>query len=146
MELPIPKSSGEWHIPIRCNEHMTDDAVPSVRTALRSAITHAMKQRDREATAVYRIALAAIDNAEAVPMGSEHRAGAIESSAVGVGQTDAPRRLLSEQDMIQIVWNEAEILRETADSLTDMHPEAARQRLRDAALLQTLLDGTVIGG
>jgi hypothetical protein len=125
---------------------MTDDGAPSVRTALRRAITHAMKQRDREATAVYRIALAAIDNAEAVPMGSEHRAGAIESSAVGVGRTEAQRRLLSEQDMIRIVASEAQGLRDTAESLADTHPEAARQRLDDARLLQTLLDGPVLDG
>src|ERR1700712_4701756 len=124
---------------------MTDGGALSIRTALRRAITRTMKQRDREAIAVYRIALAAIDNAEAVPMGTEHRAGAIESSAVGVGRTDSPRRLLSEEDMIQIVGNEAQTLRETADLLADAHPEAARRRLHDAELLQTLLEEPVLG-
>jgi hypothetical protein len=31
-----------------------------------------MKERDRSALAAYRTALAAIDNAEAVPLGEEH--------------------------------------------------------------------------
>ena len=124
---------------------MTDGGTPSIRAELRRAITQAMKQHDRQATAVYRIALAAIDNAEAVPMGREHRAGAIESSAVGVGRTDVPRRLLDEQDLIRIVEGEARTLRETADFLAHVNPDAARQRLRDAMLLQTLLDGPVPG-
>ena len=124
---------------------MTDGGAPSVRTELGRAITHSMKQRNREATAVYRNALAAIDSAEAVPMGSDDRAGAIESSAVGVGRTDAPRRLLSEQDMIRIVGSEVQALRDTARSLTDTHPEVAKQRVQDAEVLQTLLDGPVLG-
>ena len=63
-----------------------------VRITLRAEMTRAMKRRDREATAVFRAALGAIDNAEAVAVGSEHRAGAIETAVVGVGRSDVSRR------------------------------------------------------
>ena len=52
--------------------------------------------------AVYRTALAAIDNAEAIPLAEEHRAGAIELSALGVGRTEAERRPLTLEEEIDI--------------------------------------------
>lgn len=57
---------------------MTPTEARAVREALRSALASAMARRDRAAMAVYRTALSAIDNAEAVPLGQEHRAGGIE--------------------------------------------------------------------
>ncbi len=102
------------------------DPLP-IRAALRSAITRSMKRRDRQAAAVYRVALGAIDNAEAVPAGDHDRAGAIESSPVGVGQTEVPRRLLTEKEMIGIVVGEAEERRAAADVLDTSSPVVARQ-------------------
>lgn len=68
---------------------MTKTDPHSIRAALRSAMTHAMKQRDGETTAVYRAALGAIDNAEAVPLGDQHRAGPVGISPTGMGRTEA---------------------------------------------------------
>lgn len=75
-----------------------------VRTALREAIPAAMRARDREALSAYRIAAAAIDNAEALP--TEASAGAIELSPVGVGAAEAPRRTLTEAEARAIVQAE----------------------------------------
>jgi molybdopterin/thiamine biosynthesis adenylyltransferase len=50
---------------------------------------------------VYRTAVDAIDNAEAIPAGNEYRVGSIESSAAGVGRAEVQRRTLTEQDMIE---------------------------------------------
>jgi len=132
------------HIPMQRERQFrwTDPVSPGVtpiRTALRSAITNAIKQRDRAALTAYRTALAAIDNAEAVPVGGEHRAGSIERSAAGVGRADAPRRGLNEQDMVEIVRREAGERRATADALGTMSPEAADQLRREADLLLALL-------
>jgi uncharacterized protein YqeY len=112
----------------------------SIRDALKSAVVQAMKRRDRDALAVYRTALAAIDNAEAVPVGSSTPAGAIELSAVGVGRTEAQRRALTEQDMIDIVLREADERRAAADSLAGVQPAAAQQLRREAGYLQALTD------
>jgi uncharacterized protein YqeY len=65
-----------------------------------------MKARDRATAATLRSTLAAIDNAEAVDAGTA-RAGAIETSPVGIGVAEAARRELTESDIAAIV--EAEI-------------------------------------
>lgn len=112
-----------------------------VRAALRAAIVAAMKQRDREATAVYRTALAAIDNAEAVPLGEQGRAGAIEQSPVGVGRAEAPRRELTEPDMADIVRRDAHERLAAAAAVAAANPDAAERLRRAARLLLDLLAG-----
>lgn len=97
-----------------------------------------MKQRDRGALAAYRTALGAIDNAESIPLDKSHQAGAIELSAVGPGQTDAQRRLLSELEMVDIVLQEVAERRAAAESLA-AQPEAAEQLRHEANLLQALV-------
>jgi uncharacterized protein len=105
-----------------------------------------MSKRDRAAMAVYRTALSAIANAEAVPSGEavssgdDPRAGAIESTPLGVGRTEAPRRTLTERDEIAIVRAEISERRAAAESLGTASPAAARQLLADAELLETVLD------
>ncbi len=115
------------------------DARP-VRDGLVSALTAAMAQRDRAAMAVYRTALSAIDNAQAVPMGEEHRAGAIESSAAGVGRSEVKRRSLTREDEVDIVRREIQDRQLTADLLATTNPDSARQLRAGAVLLQALLD------
>ncbi|KIA65381.1 hypothetical protein FG87_09170 [Nocardia vulneris] len=75
---------------------------PPLRTRLRDALSVAMKARDRQAISALRSTLGAIDNAEAVDVG-EHRAGSVESSAVGLGVAEVARRELTESDVEQIV-------------------------------------------
>lgn len=107
----------------------------SVRTALRAAIVDAIRSRDREAAATYRTALAAIDNAEAVPATEAPRAGAIESASLGVGAADAPRRALTELQMRGIVAAEADALRDAAEARA-AHADPLR---READRLRRLL-------
>ena len=99
-----------------------------------------MKQHDREAAAVYRTALAAIDNAEAVPVGEQARAGAVEQSPVGVGRAEATRRELSAQEMTDVVRREAQEHGAAAESLADASPQTAERLRRAARLLLDLLD------
>lgn len=100
-----------------------------------------MKRRDREATALFRSALGAIDNAEAVTVDSRHRGGAIESAAVGIGRSDVPRRDLTEQDVIHVVLGEADERRAAADLIEATHPDDARRLRREASLLASLTHG-----
>ena len=112
-----------------------------IRQLLRAALLQAMRQRDKEAVSAYRTTLSAIDNAEALPLGDHDRAGAIELSARGPGATEAPRRSLSEADVVHIVNQEAVDLRAAAASLERHNPDAAGRLSRQAVLLQALLDG-----
>lgn len=93
-------------------------------SALRSALLVARKRRDADAIAALRTTLAAIANAEAVPTApgtasasastSWHVAGTVE----GLGAAEAPRRMLSEDDVRAIVVAE----------LTEREAAAARYR------------------
>jgi uncharacterized protein YqeY len=81
----------------------------TLRTALRSRLTVALRERDRGAAATLRAAIAALENAEAVPSpgglaptASSHVAGA----AVGLGAGEAERRLLTDDDELAIVAEE----------------------------------------
>ena len=85
---------------------MPETSAP-IRQALRDALPGAMKTRDTPSRNAIRSALAAIENAEAVPVDgaagvdatSEHIAGA----AVGVGAAEAERRELDEEQALEIV-------------------------------------------
>ena len=105
-----------------------------------------MSDRDRAAMAVYRTALAAIDNAEATPVAGEHRAGAVELSPLGVGRTEAERRSLSLEDEINIVRLEIQDRHVTAEALASTNPDGAQQLRAGARLLQAILDGVVGAG
>ena len=109
-----------------------------VRAALRTALTGALKQRDRQAAGVYRSALAAVDNAEAVSLDGSRASGAVETSPVGVGQTETQRRQLTETEAANVVEGEAQERCAAADQIADTDAAAA-QKLRDeASLLRTL--------
>lgn len=92
----------------------TTDAL-SLRERLRAALSTAMKARDRRTVGVLRATLAAIDNAESVDIG-EHRAGAVEASAVGPGAAEVARRELTEADIADIVRAEITERTESADT------------------------------
>jgi uncharacterized protein len=68
-----------------------------LRAALRRDLTAALKSRQAEVVSVLRNALAAIENAEALPVSAvtPHVAGA----PGGLGSTEAPRRELSPEDV-----------------------------------------------
>lgn len=94
---------------------MTADAA-SLRDSLHAAVPAAMKARDRRTVSALRSALAAIANAEAVEVGGEVLAGAIEASPVGVGAAEVARRVLSEADVAAIVRAEIAERRAAADA------------------------------
>ena len=77
-----------------------------LRERVRAAVPVAMKTGDRRAVAALRSALAAIDNAEAVEVGDDLRAGAIEAAPAGLGAAEAARRRLSEDEIVAIVRTE----------------------------------------
>ncbi|QRP44589.1 GatB/YqeY domain-containing protein [Amycolatopsis sp. FDAARGOS 1241] len=108
-----------------------------MRANLRAGLTTALKNRDRVATTALRSALAAIDNAEAVPVdqplstaaGDEHVVGA----ALGVGAAEADRRELTEADVRAIVESEVRERTSAADEYERLGRIDAADRLRAEA-------------
>ena len=86
---------------------MSGDSAPGLRARMGAALSTAMRARDRVAVAALRSALGRVSNAEAVPVDSVPRAGALHDAPVGAGAADAPRRELTEADVRTVV--EAEV-------------------------------------
>ncbi|WP_378732517.1 hypothetical protein [Nocardia brasiliensis] len=105
---------------------------PPLRERMRAALSVAMKSRDRQAITALRSTLGAIDNAEAVDVG-EQRAGAVETSAVGLGVAEVARRELTESDIEQIVRAEIAERRTTADEYDSLGRSAPAEDLRSQA-------------
>ena len=81
----------------------------NVRDRLRTALSAALKQRDAPLAAVLRATLAALDNAEAVPIQDhDHGSLALEQTPIGVGAREATRRELSDEDVERLVRAEME--------------------------------------
>ena len=109
----------------------------SLRDELQLALHTAMRARDRQAVSLYRSTLAAIENAEAVPLDDDMRASAVEQAPLGVGAADVERRELSDDEVEAVVRREAEE-RRIASRVTGM-PESTRVKLaREADHLEAL--------
>ncbi|MGC5345637.1 hypothetical protein PZB75_00670 [Streptomyces sp. AM 4-1-1] len=102
-----------------------------------------MRARDKVAVSALRATLAALDNAEAVPVdGAEARGLALEQSPVGAGATEAMRRELSEHDVADVVRAEATERLDVAAQLTaPAHADRVARLRAEAAVLFRFLDG-----
>ncbi|MGW7007777.1 hypothetical protein ACWGCW_34495 [Streptomyces sp. NPDC054933] len=102
-----------------------------------------MRARDKAAVSALRATLAALDNAEAVPVDEAALRGlALEQSPVGVGVTEAARRELSERSVAEIVRAEATERLEIAAQLTQpAHADRVAQLRAEASVLLRFLDG-----
>lgn len=111
-----------------------------LRQRLRILLLDARRSRDAAALPVIRSALAALENAEAVPTTAV--AGAIEGSPVGVGAAEAKRRTLTEAEEQAILATEIEALAEAESMYAARSPERARAARAGIVLLDGLR-GTV---
>ncbi|MGC5363428.1 hypothetical protein ACPXCE_17390 [Streptomyces sp. DT24] len=102
-----------------------------------------MRAHDKVAVSALRATLAALDNAEAVPVdGAEARGLALEQSPVGAGATEAMRRELSEHDVADVVRAEATERLDVAAQLTaPAHADRVARLRAEAAVLFRFLDG-----
>ncbi|KQV72684.1 hypothetical protein ASC64_20270 [Nocardioides sp. Root122] len=113
---------------------MTTDS--PLRTRLRTALLEARKARDAETVSTLRTALAALENAEAVP--TDATAGALEDAPVGVGVTEAARRVLSDAEELAVLEAEIASLQEAGRSYACSVPERAVAARRAAERLSAL--------
>ncbi|MFF2808247.1 hypothetical protein ACFVT2_13960 [Streptomyces sp. NPDC058000] len=104
-----------------------------------------MRARDKVAVSALRATLAALDNAEAVPVDEAQLRGmALEQSPVGAGATEVARRELSERTVVDVVRAEATERLEVAAQLTaPAHVDRATQLRAEAAVLLRFLDGVI---
>ncbi|MGW7255003.1 hypothetical protein [Streptomyces sp. NPDC054834] len=102
-----------------------------------------MRARDKAAVSALRATLAALDNAEAVPVDEAGMRGlALEQSPVGVGATEVARRELSERRVADIVRAEATERLEAAARLTaPAHTDRVARLRAEADVLLRFLDG-----
>ncbi|WP_322921181.1 GatB/YqeY domain-containing protein [Nocardioides renjunii] len=117
---------------------MTTDS--PLRSRLRAALLEARRARDAGTVSALRTTLAALENAEAVPTAA--RAGAIEEAPVGVGSTEAARRVLDDADELALLESEIAALREAALAYDDAAPERAAAARRAADRLVALRPGS----
>lgn len=122
----------------------------SLRTALRSRLTTAMRQRDRAAVSVLRTAVAAIENAEAVPVDEGRTAttsSEVAGAAVGLGVTESERRRLDDDTERSLVRDEVRSLVEAqAQYVAAGDPARAQDAAAGAALLRAVLEESQVAG
>ncbi|HEY6737893.1 MAG TPA: GatB/YqeY domain-containing protein [Actinopolymorphaceae bacterium] len=105
-----------------------------MRTSLRDGLKTALKTRDRVAVSALRSALAAIENAEAVPAQASE-------PAIGVGTAEADRRVLGDADLRSILECEVEERTSAAEEYVRHGRSDVAERLRaEAEVLRRYLD------
>jgi uncharacterized protein len=121
-------------------EPARDTGPPALRDALRRDLTSAMKAREPDAVSALRTAIAAIDNAEAVPAPDGNQAstsGHIAGARVGVGAAEAARRDLSASQQQAILRDQVADYTAEADRYEALGQQDAAARLRTQARLLT---------
>ena len=111
-----------------------------LRLHLRRDLTAAMKARQREELATIRTLIAAIDNAEAVGVGSpasptSASSGDFAGAIAGFGSGDVPRRELNETDLDELLDAEITDRRAQAEEFEALGRPDEALRLRDQAAL-----------
>jgi len=107
-----------------------------LRDRLRGALKGVLAMRDRTAVAALRSAIAALDNAEAVPVARERAAameGPIAGAASGVGATEVPRRRLSDREALAVVEGQVRERQVAADEYDRLGRSESAERLRREA-------------
>jgi hypothetical protein len=112
-----------------------DDA-QALRAVLRHGLITALKTRDADAMAALRTAIAAIDNAQAVPASDQTPTPAsthIAGARSGAGSTEAPRRQLGGGELRDILRAQITEHAREADRYHALGQADAAERLRRQA-------------
>jgi hypothetical protein len=108
----------------------------TLRTALRAGLTAALKARDTDAVTALRTAIAAIDNAEAVPVpdtGAPTTSARIAGARSGPGSTEAARKQLTAGELLDILRDQMTEHTREADRYHALGQVSAAERLRRQA-------------
>jgi uncharacterized protein YqeY len=115
------------------------NAAETLKARLRKALKTAMKARRMEEAKLHRAILAAIDNAEAVPLGKR---SPIEGTSFAGGAAEVPRRDLSLPELMSLLEDEIIAWRAAAAEFDRLGKpeEAARLRAEAEIVLSYLTD------
>ncbi len=102
-----------------------------IREQMKVDLRQAMKARDTEQVATLRSVLGAIDNAEAVPIVA---VSSLVEPVIGKSN-DVPRKLLSTEDIRQIVTHEIAERQRAGQTYAELGQSAEAERLQRAATL-----------
>lgn len=102
-----------------------------LRQQMKADLTQAMKARQRATVATLRSVLAAIDNAEAIPVNEP----AFPVEPVLGQRHEAPRKLLSAEDIRQIVQKESDERQAASAKYATLGLQDEAERLQAAATL-----------
>lgn len=120
--------------------------ISPLRAALRDRLNAAMRVRDRQTMGAIRSVLAALENAEAVPVEERGTAEAtsdqVAGTAAGLGAGEAHRRVLSPDEERALIEREIAELRASSAELAAVgHPERSAELLRAAEIVEGALEG-----
>jgi uncharacterized protein len=115
------------------------------RQRLQLALREALRARDTVATSALRSALAAIDNASAVPAAPAPAAGTegphFARAVAGLGAGEAQRHSLTEAEAEQIVWAEVAERQAAARGYDQTgHADQAGRLRQEAQVLLSVID------
>lgn len=102
-----------------------------LREQMKTDLTRAMKARQSASVATLRSVLAAIDNAEAVPVSEP----TMPVEPILGKSNEAPRKVLSADDIRQIIQNEVDERRDASAKYARLGLQSEAERLQAAATL-----------
>ncbi|OXE36142.1 MAG: hypothetical protein CGW95_09470 [Phenylobacterium zucineum] len=112
----------------------TSPSIDTLKAAIRADLTAAMKARDGTQASLLRVLLAALDNAEAVPVGTGHDRYVLRE--FGDPAAEVPRQVLSAETLNAMLARERDE-REVAAAEFDRlgRPQDAERLRREAAFV-----------
>ncbi len=108
------------------------NAADEMRDALRAHLKRALRDRDRDRAAALRTGIAAIDNAEAVPMVAQDS----EDGRV----PDVARRALSHDEVVALLAAEVAEARQALDEVDERYEDARRRLETTVTVLSEHVD------
>jgi uncharacterized protein YqeY len=121
MAMEVAVSSGH-------GVRMMSDAATVLKSRIRADLTAAMKARDSAETRLLRALLAALDNAEAVSVGTAH--DRYQVRMFGDASVEVPRRVLSEGDIRDLLLRETTERDAAAREFERLNQQNEAERLR----------------
>lgn len=118
----LSQASAEELRVILTDMDLNDDAGREIKVELRRDLITAMKRGDKSETALLRQLVAALDNAEAVPLREERVS--VDRHAFGDGSAEADRRVLSPGDVQALILLEMKAREEAVAEFTRLGEEA----------------------
>ena len=112
--------------------HKPQTPADSLKARIRADLTSAMKARDSAQASLLRVLLAALDNAEAVPIGTAHER--YQERAFGDPSAEVPRLVLSAEAVAGIIAKEQAEREAAAADFERLHRPDDAARLSQEAL------------